>query len=357
MTLTVRPATDARAWDTFLAQQRFRPFLQSWTMGDVYADIGQTPVRIEACVDERIVGICFGHIVPARRGKHIAVPYGPIIAEDAPPTTGDELLAALCDEARRSGCTFVRYSPFRPQDERALPGRTSPLHLLAEHIWYLPLQAPDPWTHGGGAARTEEELLADMRKTTRNLVRRAERDGITVAASENPVADLGEFIRLHDETRKRHGFTPYTNAFFRSQVARFAPRGECSLYLARFEGQVIAAAVHMHAFGETSYHHGASSSAHAKLPASYILQWTAIRDALKRGDRVYSFWGIAPVAADGEGSPRPVNPKHPFAGVTLFKTGFGGALCNLTHCRDIPLSPSYAITRAIETVRKWRRGF
>lgn len=358
MTLTITPAADARAWDAFLAEQRFRPFLQSWTMGDVYADIGQEPIRLEARCDDAMLGICFGHVVPARRGKHIAVPYGPVIAAHAPAETAQRLLDALASEAKRRGCTFVRYSPFQQEGATPSAGRPSPLHLLAEHLWYLPLQNPDPWSGGAeGIACSEEELLANMRKTTRNLIRRAERDGITVEASPDPVADLPEFIRLHDETRKRHGFTPYTNAFFRAQVARFAPRGECSLYLARFQGQVIAAAMHMHAFGETSYHHGASSSAHAKLPASYLLQWTAIRDALRRGDRVYSFWGIAPVTPDAEGTLRPTNPRHPFSGVTLFKTGFGGALLNLEHCRDLPLAPSYAITRTIETIRKWRRGF
>lgn len=358
MTLVVRPATDAAAWDAFLGAQRYRPFLQSWTMGDVYGDIGQAPVRLEAIQSGRIIGICFGHLVPARRGKHIAIPYGPIVAADAPEECVTLLLDGMCAEARRHGCTFVRYSPFLPDGSPGLPGRASPLHLLAEHVWYLPLRTQDAWTSTNASApRSEEELLMHMRKTTRNLVRRAERDGITVEASPDPVRDVEAFITLHDETRKRHGFTPYTNAFFRAQVRRFAPRGECTVYLARHEGTVIAASIHMHAFGETSYHHGASSSAHAKLPSSYLVQWTAIKDALRRGDGVYSFWGIAPVARDAEGTYRPTAASHPFSGVTLFKTGFGGVLLNLTHCRDLALSPSYAITRTIETIRKWRRGF
>ena len=74
-----------------------------------------------------------------------------------------------------------------------------------------------------------------------------------------------------------------------------------------------------------SYHHGASSYAHNKIPASYLPQWTAIRDALKRGDRVYNFWGIAPGTLTEEGF-KISEPKHPFGGVTLFKTGFGGNL-------------------------------
>jgi len=103
----------------------------------------------------------------------------------------------------------------------------------------------------------------------------------------------------------------------------------------------------MHAHDETSYHHGASTHKYPKIPASYLLQWTAITDSLKRGDNIYSFWGIAPDGAK----------KHPFAGVTLFKKGFGGEMLELVHCMDIPISKRYYLTRAFETYRKWRRGF
>lgn len=372
MPLTVTDAHDPAAWDAFVGAQRYRPFLQSWTMGEVYRDIGQEPVRLEMREDGRIVGACFGHVVPARRGRHIAVPYGPVL--DAAMSADDRrtllaaLAAALRDRAKRNGCAFVRMSPFLTQSDggalfdglRAAGEKPvrSPLHLLAEHVWYLPLTANDAWTGTDpGAPRPAEEILMQLRKTTRNLVRRAEKDGVTVEASADPVNDLQHFIALHDETRKRHKFTPYTNAFFRAQVARFAPRGEVTLYLARYQGQVIAASVHMHAFGETSYHHGASASAFAKVPASYLVQWTAIRDALERGDRVYNFWGIAPMAPDAEGDLKPTDKQHPFAGVTLFKTGFGGALLELAPCVDLPIAGSYRLTRAFEQVRKWKRGF
>ena len=358
--MDITNATDQTAWDAFLARQTFRPFLQSWTMGDVYADIGQAPVRLTATNNGKTTAICFGHVVPARRGKHLSIPYGPVLDSSLTETQRNETLAALLLEvkaaAKKLGCAFVRMSPFLP--EHAAPviagSIASPLHLLAEHVWYLPLRTTDPWTGSPDAsAVTEEQLLAGMRKTARNLIGRAGRDGVTVSASPDPMTDLAHFIRLHEETRRRHGFTPYTNALFTSQLRRFSGRGEATLYLARYQGDVIAASIHMHAFGETSYHHGASSAAHAKIPSSYLLQWTAIRDALNRGDRVYNFWGVAPMNADHE----PLTKTHPFNGVTLFKTGFGGSALPLMHCRDLPVSPKYWLTYSFETVRKWKRGF
>ncbi|MFA5273144.1 MAG: peptidoglycan bridge formation glycyltransferase FemA/FemB family protein [Candidatus Peribacter sp.] len=388
--MTIQEATNPQEWDAFLALQQFRPFLQSWTMGEVYRDTGQEPIRMEVRDEEKIVAICQAILVPARRGRHLSIPYGPVISSTQTAENSMHVLKTLLEElkkvAREHQCCFIRMSPFWPLHPTpyTLPPTfvSSPLHLLAEHLWFLPLIEPDPWalTQTSNEQRatsnesplsvTEELLLKNMRKTTRNLIRRTERDGVTVEASKDPSREIEHFLALHEETRQRHGFTPYTNTFFRSQVRRFSERNECTLYLARFQGEVAAASIHMHAFGETSYHHGASTHRLSKIPASYLLQWTAIRDALRRGDHVYNFWGIAPLGQEAESSTQQVesspspksqvpSPKsdHPFAGVTLFKTGFGGSLLPLTHCMDFPLSARYHLTRAFELLRKWRRGF
>lgn len=362
MAAILQTATDPTAWDAFLASRRFSPFLQSWTMGEVYRDIGQEPVRLEVRDDGKILGLCFAHVVPARRGRHLSVPYGPVSDN---PEALRLLIEALTRTARDRDCAFVRLSPFWPSTSpipQALAEkmRPSPLHLLAEHLWYIPLETPDPWTstplpltpvkegeRGGGGRVSEQDILKDMRPTARNLIRRAQKEGVTVARSADPVSDLTHFLTLHDETRKRHGFTPYSTAFFRAQISHFAPRGEISLYLARYREEVIATSIHVHFAGETSYHHGASTQKYRNIPASYLLQWTAISDALRRGDRIYNFWGISPEGVT----------KHPFAGVRTFKTAFGGKLLDLTHCVDIPLSRKYLVTLGIEKFRKWRRGF
>lgn len=360
--MDIRTATDATSWDDFVSRQSWSPFLQSWTMGEVYADIGQPAVRIQAQDENGIRAVCFGHIVLAKRGKHLSIPYGPLLDHTLTETERFELVPklfeALSQTAKEAGCSFLRMSPFLTDEESSavlsplqkagIKTVSSPLHLLAEHVWYIPLQEQ-------GEMKSEETLRAAMRKTTRNLIGRATRDGVTVEASKNIMRDLPHFMALHDETRKRHGFTPYSDRFFHAQAEKFGARGECTLYLAWYEEKVIAASLHMHAFGETSYHHGASSSAYHKIPASYLLQWTAIQDALKRGDRIYNFWGIAPLDADGNVAGK--LHSHPFGGVTLFKTGFGGTLHNLMHCRDVPLTKSYWLTYAFEHFRKWRRGF
>jgi peptidoglycan pentaglycine glycine transferase (the first glycine) len=353
--MTIELAHDQRTWDDFLAGEPWSPFLQSFAIGNVYKKLSQDIVRLQVIEDEKIVGIVFGHVVPARRGRHVAVPYGPVVHSTLPYQKRKEiakmLIKGLHDRARQERCSFIRVSPWQEGGKDVLiTGIPSPLHLLAEHIWYIDLRG-----------HTEDELLSQMRKTTRNLIRRAEKDGVTVEASKNPNADLEHFLRLHEETRKRHHFTPYREEFFRAEVEEFAKDGHCTIYLARHEERVIATSIHIHMHGETSYHHGASEQ--SKVPASYLLQWTAIKDAMKRGDRIYNFWGIAPTNptrsahVEGEAKEKGHKKNHPFAGVTLFKTGFGGTLMNLQHCHDIPLSLGYYGTFLFEIVRRWRRGF
>lgn len=361
MSFHVRSATDPHAWETFVSRTRFSPFLQSWTMGEVYRDIGQEPVRLELRQNDTLVGVCQAIVVPARRGRHLMVQYGPLAAD---PDGMLLLLDALKDVARDHHCSFLRVSPFWVEADplaaslRAHGAVESPLHLLSEYTWYITLKETDRW-HGatGGTPRTPDAILADMRKTTRNLIGRAEREGVVVEASAHPVADLEHYFALQEETRKRHGFVPYRDAYIRAQVARFAPMNQAIVYIARYQNEVIAASVHMSYGGITSYHHGASTHKHAKIPASTLLQWTAIRQALERGDDIYNFWGIAPRRTTEDGRDVIINPHHPFAGVTTFKTGFGGGPLPLTHCVDLPLRSSYRLTRTFEQLRKWKRGF
>ncbi len=379
--ITVQPATDAARWDAFLGMQRYRPFLQSWTMGEVYRAIKQEPVRLEALDAGKTVGICFGHVVPARRGRHLSIPYGPIVELQEEREKRKEIVTALLKELAAVGkeynCSFIRMSPFWNAGDAECPtipgAKQSPLHLLAEHLWYLPLKNPDQWTTSApfapSVSSSPDDLFKNFRATHRNLIRRAQKEGVTIERSMKPNQDIEHFLTLHEETRKRHGFTPYSNAFFRTQLELFAARGEATLYQAHYQGRVISSSIHMHVAGETSYHHGASTHAFAKIPSSYLLQWTAIEDAIKRGDHVYNFWGIAPqhspessvVNAQSSDSQLKTHnsqfKRHPFAGVTLFKTGFGGKLLELTHCVDVPLKPSYVLTRGFEFLRKWKRGF
>ena len=50
-----------------------------------------------------------------------------------------------------------------------------------------------------------------------------------------------------------------------------------------------------------------------------------------------------------------INP-HPWAGLTLFKMGFGGYKKEFVKTQDFPLSKLYWLTYIFEKIRKSKRG-
>ena len=93
------------------------------------------------------------------------------------------------------------------------------------------------------------------------------------------------------------------------------------------------------------YHQAALDPKYHKVPIAYLLQWEAIKEAKKRGCKLYDFWGY-------------VDPKsrHPWAGPTLFKMGFGGKAYEYVRTQDLPLSKKYWLTYGFEVLRKIKRG-
>jgi len=95
------------------------------------------------------------------------------------------------------------------------------------------------------------------------------------------------------------------------------------------------------------YHQAASRGEYSKYSIPYLLQWEAIREAKRRGCKLYDFWGYTDPKA---------YPKHPWAGPTLFKMGFGGTAYEYVKTQDLPLSWRYWPVFVFESLRKIKRG-
>jgi lipid II:glycine glycyltransferase (peptidoglycan interpeptide bridge formation enzyme) len=282
--------------------------------------------------------------VEAKRGTFLYLPYGPMVSDPSDLESLKAFFHELRNKAREEKASFIRVSPYWQENEQnkklleSLGFRSAPIHMLAETLWLLDLEG-----------KPEETILMEMEKKHRNLVRRAEKDGVVIKASKDSEA-VERFINLHWETMSRHHFTPYPKSYFRQQVELFSPADQVVVFEAYLGETLLASAIIMYYGKAGAYHHGASSSnpEHRKIPASYLLQWEAIREAKKRGLSHYNFWGIAPQGAD---------QKHPFYGITHFKTGFGGRQMDLVPCHDLVISPKYYVNWSVEKFRKWKRGF
>lgn len=284
----------------------------------------------------KLVGVAQILKVAARRGSFLHVRHGPVLAVNKE-DFWYAFIAYMKAKTKSERALFFRMNPLiedskAQQDQfRRLGFVPAAIHAMdGELCWVLDLHP------------TEEELLAGMRKTTRYEVRRADKLGITISATKDS-ADLSHFFALYEETSKRHGFVKHRG--IQEEFELFAQKDRAVLYLAHHEGHVIAASIILFIPGQAIYHHSASTD--TRLPASYLLQWEAIKEAKKRGIKLYNFWGIADEN----------NEKHPWRGITLFKKGFGGRQIQYIHAIDYPVSSLYRIPRGVETVRRILKGY
>ncbi len=311
-------------------------FLQSSNWGKVYEIDGEKVFYLGLFDGGTQIGASLAILKLAKRGTYIEIPGGPLV------DWGKEkqvraMLDGVTDIAKREKCVFVRMRPNIPDNDKnrnmakKLNLVESPMHLHAEHTVMLDL------------SKTEEELMAAMRRQTRYEVRKADKLGIKVKYETTKKA-FNDFYDLQLETAKRQGFIPSSREFILAQQEAF---GEAArIYTASLHGQVLAKGLIIMQKPEAVYNEAASTDEGRKLPGAYALQWQVMRDAKSEGIERYNLFGIAP----------PNSPHHRYAGVTTFKTGFGGELVTYLPAQDLIIRPiRYKFVHKLEELRKHRR--
>lgn len=164
--------------------------------------------------------------------------------------------------------------------------------------------------------KSEEELLAEMKAKTRYNVRLAEKKGVTInvipaqAGIQENLLDSGspaspsqggeagmtnkyidEFLRLVKITAKRDGITPHPENYYR-KMFEVILNDILKLYIAEYQGKIIAANIMVFYGNTATYLHGASDYNYRDAMAPYLLQWQAILDAKKAGFTKYDLGGV-----------------------------------------------------------------
>lgn len=339
----VSEITDKKTWDDFVTSQSHHTFLHSWAWGEFNEAMGDKVWRIGIYDNRELVAVCLAIKVHAKRGNFLFVPHGPVFAESEKKIEFRLLISKQLTEklrgiARHTKVSFIRVSPVLYDIEenrnlfKKLDFRPAPIHMHAETTWTLNL------------APSEEELLMGMRKTTRNLVRRAIKEGVEITTGVSH-KDVETFYSLYRETVAKHHFTPFSLTYIENQVKILSGDNNALVFTAWHNTKPLASAIIVFYGNSAFYHHG--SSVPSKIPAAYLLQWEAILEAKRRGHKFYNFWGIVKDDA----------PKdHPWRGITLFKKGFGGFTTNYLHAQDFALSWKYWPNWAIETIRRRKRN-
>ncbi len=336
--IKVEEITSKSIWEKFVLSYARANFLQSYGWGQFHQNLGKVIKRIGFYKNRKLLGVMLCIVEKAKRATYLTVPGGPLIDWD------NQKLAAVfkqtvMDLAKDAKCSFVRVRPQILENEKNsrlfenMGFKIAPMHLHAELTSQLDLN------------KQEEQILSEMRKTTRYEIKKATKLGIKITVSKK-LEDIDEFYKLQRETAKRQHFVEFDKRFLKEQFATFAKDNQVLLFTAFLGKKKLAQAFIIFYGEEADYHYGASTLDGRIYPGAYLIQWEAIKEAKGRGLRRYNLWGVAP---QGE-------LNHRFWGVSVFKRGFGGEDVEYLHARDLVINPlAYKLNWAIELVRKKSR--
>lgn len=249
-------------------------------------------------------------------------PHGPeSFPEGVPAGAFLEALADCLKPFFSRRCVFIRFDLPQEEDRKTFLGG-------ARLSTGSAVQVPD--TVLLDIARTEEEILAGMKPKWRYNIKLAGKKGVTVSDEGEDACPT--FHSIYRETAERDRIAIHPESYYRALFA--AARGsetKMGLWVARHEGEAIAAIVTAFRRDRALYLYGASSGRKRALMPAYALQWEAIRAARLAGCVEYDFFGIPP---DDD-------PSHPMAGLYRFKTGFGGRIAHRAGSVDMAYIPIF----------------
>lgn len=294
-------------------------FLQSWQWGEFQRAAGRAVRRYEA-----------GDLVAQAVSRPL--PGGLMEWDVFRAPFADTLAQQIIADLKKTNGTFLHVEASETTDiHKSVPATARlPEHTLVVYL-----------------TQSEEALLAAMHPKTRYNLRLAQKHGVTVRIGNS--GDWPAVWQMFAATAKRDGFSLHPQTYYEKMLAALAgPLDDANVCTARLvlaeHGSDLLAGMILLRFGNTAtYLHGASSDVKRNLMAPYLLHGEAMRLAKTSGCTSYDFWGVAPPDA---------HAHHSWAGITRFKTGFGGIRASLPEARELPLRPFwYTLYRLLNRLR------
>jgi len=339
---------DRDRWDAFVAGLASADPLQAWGWGEVARTGGERPERV--IVSDglgRARGVASVLVREATMGRRVLyAPHGPAwdaTAPDAGPVL-DALIGALRRLGRRERGIVVKLDP------RATPSvRASDLQvaLRARGLRQARADLQAATTRVLDLRPGAATAFAGLGKDTRNLVRRAAREGVeTRVLRDADAAAYATFASLLATTASRAGFRARPASAFDTIATQYAARGDACLVLAGLHGETIAGCLAL-ATGSRAFYLYAAALREPRLRhanAPYAVLWACIEALVADGRETLDLWGVA--------EPGDPSADQGWAGFSLFKRGFGGAPLRHPGTFDLVLSPWwYALRDVLERLR------
>lgn len=319
LTTIFNPAADQ--WNAFVAKWPDFELMQSYEWGTYKEASGWKVVRLAVEQNGQwVAGVqMLIKPLPLDLTSLIYVPRGPLMPWDNEPVV-KTLLSAMHATAQCHRAISlkieppVHYSVAMQQRLEAYGFRRSSFTNQPQCSMLIDLTL-DP-----------DAILASMHKTTRYNIGYSARQGVVVR--EAAEADFEAFYRLMKHTAQRVGFPARSQSYYRQEWDTFAPLGRLKLFMATYQGEILAVRMPAIMGNKAATFHSASSTAHRNIKPNELLMWESLQWAKSQGCTVYDVWGIPNEVGEHlfENKPLPEEQKGGLWGVYNFKRGFGGEL-------------------------------
>ncbi len=314
---------DADRWDAELAEQaQPAPLLQSWAWGEVQARSGWTVQRVRL-LRGALAAVLLRKVGPAREAY---VPRGPV------PATR-EALESLVAWSRNTGIARLVVEPQAPEsfgEVLAEKGFRRIAPTQPQYTRILPLLPPD-------------ELLQTFKHGRRYNIRTGIKRGVVVEEGK----DAAELARQSAAVERRESIHLPGRGYY-ALLLELLPW--CRTYTAHSpdEREALATVLVARHAGRAYSLFAGRTGARRELMANDLAWWSAISSAAEAGCSDFDLWGIPPPDA---------RPGHPWEGLGLFKSEFGGETVAYAGAWELQLSAAGAgLLRVDRKTRAFIRG-
>ncbi|EKE18634.1 MAG: methicillin resistance protein [uncultured bacterium] len=323
-------------------------FLQSSAWQKFQESVGRKAFSISLDVEkEKFQANVVEHILPIV-GKYFYSPRGPVMKQEAWNAQYEEKMLELINLAKSENAGWIRIEPATQEI----------LDVIKKHVKEKIIKAPHDMQPKEILAidisKSAEQLLMEMKSKTRYNIGVARKRGVRIfsISKQKKTTEqkdyIEEFLRLNKEMALRNGIATHADEYYK-KMFEILPDDMFKIYVAEFEGKIIAANLVLFYGRTVTYLHGASGKMHRNLMAPFLLQWQSILDAKEKGCTHYDFGGVN----SGSGN-------NSWEGITNFKLGFSLKTKPLQFpgSYDIIINPRrYAVYRGLQRAKAFAVRF
>ena len=310
-------SSESARWDAELSERASpAPLLQSWAWGEVQSHAGWSVERVRT--GTAMASVLLRKVGPAREAY---VPRGPV------PATA-EAIDSLIEWSRNERIARIVVEPEAGADLSeglTTRGFASAAPIQPKHTRIVPLVPPD-------------DLLKTFKHGRRYNIRAGIRRGVTVEEGK----DAAELARQSAAVERRESISLPDRRYYQLLLDLLP---WCRTYSALDPRNLEALATVL-----VARHDGRAYSLFAgrtgrstELMGNDLAWWSAISSAAEAGCKDFDLWGVPPPGA---------HPDHPWIGIGVFKSEFGGEEIAYCGAWELVLSGSGAAVLSAE--RKMR---